>query len=146
MQGFLLNLSHKQHVFSTGAWIITGGTNTGVMAFVGEAVRDHMLTTGASEQNVVALGIATWGIVDNKDSLDSQETDDVSLVMSHFSGNLSLVDYSGSEVRVSDCQLRGPGFESSCCRFEAWTVSFTLHCLSSLSRINKYLAIRHWWM
>ena len=57
----------------TGAWIVTGGTNTGVMAFVGEAVRDHMLTTGASEQNVVALGIATWGIVDNKESLEGED-------------------------------------------------------------------------
>ena len=66
-----------QLVFATGAWIITGGTNTGVMAFVGEAVRDHMLTTGASEQNVVALGIATWGIVDNKDNL---EAEDVSVI------------------------------------------------------------------
>ena len=64
-------------MFITGAWIITGGTNTGVMAFVGEAVRDHMLTTGESEQNVVALGIATWGIVDNKDNL---EAGDVSFV------------------------------------------------------------------
>lgn len=57
----------------TGAWIVTGGTNAGVMEFVGEAVRDHMLTT--TEQQVVALGVATWGIIDNKDSLIS---DDVS--------------------------------------------------------------------
>ena len=56
-----------------GAWIITGGTSTGVMKFVGEAVRDHMLTSGTCEQPVVALGIATWGIVDNKEALISED-------------------------------------------------------------------------
>ena len=52
-----------------GAWIITGGTSTGVMEFVGEAVKDFQLQSGSTEQQVVALGIATWGIVDNKQSL-----------------------------------------------------------------------------
>ena len=52
-----------------GAWIITGGTSTGVMEFVGEAVKDFHLQSGSAEQQVVALGIATWGIVDNKQSL-----------------------------------------------------------------------------
>jgi hypothetical protein len=53
----------------SGAWIITGGTNAGVMEFVGEAVRDFSLSSGAVEQKVVAVGIATWGIIDNMDSL-----------------------------------------------------------------------------
>ena len=52
-----------------GAWIITGGTSTGVMEFVREAVKDFQLQSGSTEQQVVALGIATWGIVDNKQSL-----------------------------------------------------------------------------
>ena len=43
------------------------------MEFVGEAVKDHMLTTGDSEQKVVALGIATWGIIDNRDSLMAED-------------------------------------------------------------------------
>ncbi|ELU03473.1 hypothetical protein CAPTEDRAFT_215084 [Capitella teleta] len=58
---------------TTGAWIITGGTNTGVMKFVGEAVHEHMLTTSDAESNVVALGIATWGIVDNRESLTADD-------------------------------------------------------------------------
>lgn len=41
---------------STGAWIITGGTNTGVMRLVGEAVADEFHTC-----NLTVLGIATWG-------------------------------------------------------------------------------------
>ena len=52
-----------------GAWIITGGSNAGVMEFVGEAVKEYMLTQGVIEQQIVALGIATWGIVDNKEAL-----------------------------------------------------------------------------
>ena len=48
---------------------MTGGTNAGVMEFVGEAVKEHMMTTGMSEQKVVALGIATWGIIDNREAL-----------------------------------------------------------------------------
>ena len=43
---------------STGAWIITGGTNTGVMRLVGEAVADEFHTC-----NLTVLGIATWGKV-----------------------------------------------------------------------------------
>lgn len=45
---------------STGAWIISGGTNTGVMRLVGEAVADefHKQST-----NLTVLGIATWGKV-----------------------------------------------------------------------------------
>ncbi|KAL5018231.1 hypothetical protein ScPMuIL_003953 [Solemya velum] len=58
---------------STGAWIITGGTATGVMEFVGEAVRDHILTAGNQDKNVVAIGVATWGIVANRVELDGDE-------------------------------------------------------------------------
>ena len=69
----------SDHSFSlhVGAWIITGGTNAGVMEFVGEAVKDHMLTTGSSKQKVVALGIATWGIVDNKDALTDEDVSSI---------------------------------------------------------------------
>ncbi|XP_052091142.1 transient receptor potential cation channel subfamily M member-like 2 isoform X5 [Mytilus californianus] len=57
---------------STGAWIVTGGTNTGVMKHVGEAVRDYGLTstTGAP---VVAIGVATWGCIHKKKDLISRD-------------------------------------------------------------------------
>ena len=48
---------------------MTGGTNEGVMGFVGEAVKEYKTTLNASSQPIVALGIATWGIIDNKERL-----------------------------------------------------------------------------
>lgn len=49
---------------STGAWIITGGTNTGVMRLVGEAVADDFHNT-----NLTVLGIATWGKIAMRDKM-----------------------------------------------------------------------------
>ena len=64
---------------TTGAWIITGGTNTGVMRHVGEAVKGHtVMSRGAQalkdeESQLHLIGIATWGIVDHrKDLIDSK--------------------------------------------------------------------------
>nr|XP_031316590.1 transient receptor potential cation channel subfamily M member 2 isoform X1 [Camelus dromedarius]XP_031316591.1 transient receptor potential cation channel subfamily M member 2 isoform X1 [Camelus dromedarius]XP_031316592.1 transient receptor potential cation channel subfamily M member 2 isoform X1 [Camelus dromedarius]XP_031316593.1 transient receptor potential cation channel subfamily M member 2 isoform X1 [Camelus dromedarius] len=54
---------------TTGAWIITGGSHTGVMKQVGEAVRDFSLSSSYNEGEVVTIGIATWGTVHNRDSL-----------------------------------------------------------------------------
>ncbi|XP_066935830.1 transient receptor potential cation channel subfamily M member-like 2 [Clytia hemisphaerica] len=53
-----------------GAWVITGGTNTGVMKHVGEALQ------GATK---CLIGIATYGIVTNKDHLLESERN-------HFGG------------------------------------------------------------
>ncbi|KAK3097474.1 hypothetical protein FSP39_009961, partial [Pinctada imbricata] len=51
---------------TTGAWIITGGTNTGVTRHVGDAISDR---TTKTKNKVVAIGIAPWGIVENKEDL-----------------------------------------------------------------------------
>uniref|UniRef100_A0A1A7X7P7 Transient receptor potential cation channel, subfamily M, member 2 n=1 Tax=Iconisemion striatum TaxID=60296 RepID=A0A1A7X7P7_9TELE len=53
---------------TTGAWIITGGTNTGVMKHVGQAVRDYALSSMQGKE-IVAIGVATWGIIHNRDTL-----------------------------------------------------------------------------
>uniref|UniRef100_A0A3Q3E9M1 Uncharacterized protein n=1 Tax=Labrus bergylta TaxID=56723 RepID=A0A3Q3E9M1_9LABR len=53
---------------TTGAWIITGGTHAGVMKHVGQAVRDNALSSSIHGQ-IVAIGVATWGIIHNKDAL-----------------------------------------------------------------------------
>ncbi|XP_063743322.1 transient receptor potential cation channel subfamily M member 2 [Eleginops maclovinus] len=53
---------------TTGAWIITGGTHTGVMKHVGQAVRDHALSSSMQGQ-IVAIGVATWGTIHNRDTL-----------------------------------------------------------------------------
>ncbi|KAG8546004.1 hypothetical protein GDO81_019918 [Engystomops pustulosus] len=55
---------------STGAWIITGGTHAGVMKHVGEAIRDFSGDQEGSE--IVLIGIATWGIVHNREYLLSE--------------------------------------------------------------------------
>ncbi|KFO26221.1 Transient receptor potential cation channel subfamily M member 4 [Fukomys damarensis] len=53
---------------STGAWIVTGGLHTGIGRHVGVAVRDHQTaSTGGSK--VVAMGVAPWGVVRNRDAL-----------------------------------------------------------------------------
>uniref|UniRef100_A0A8C9DEH3 Transient receptor potential cation channel subfamily M member 4 n=1 Tax=Prolemur simus TaxID=1328070 RepID=A0A8C9DEH3_PROSS len=53
---------------STGAWIVTGGLHRGIGRHVGMAVRDHqMASTGGTK--VVAMGVAPWGVVQNRDSL-----------------------------------------------------------------------------
>ncbi|XP_071942447.1 transient receptor potential cation channel subfamily M member-like 2 isoform X2 [Antedon mediterranea] len=55
---------------STGAWIITGGTHAGVMKYVGDAVRDYALASGAMTRNsVVAIGIPSWGVINQKEKL-----------------------------------------------------------------------------
>ena len=43
--------------------------------------------------------------------------------------------------RASDSRLREPGFESYAAVLKPWASFFTLHCCSSLSCINEYLAI-----
>ncbi|KAK2189308.1 hypothetical protein NP493_109g03018 [Ridgeia piscesae] len=53
---------------NTGTWIITGGTQAGVMRLVGEAVHDRLVADG-SKTGLVAIGIATWGCVKGKDKL-----------------------------------------------------------------------------
>ncbi|XP_022809876.1 transient receptor potential cation channel subfamily M member 3-like, partial [Stylophora pistillata] len=64
---------------TTGAWIITGGTNTGVMRHVGEAVKGHTVMSRGTQlskdktSQLHLIGIATWGIVNHREDLiDSQ--------------------------------------------------------------------------
>ncbi|XP_037686515.1 transient receptor potential cation channel subfamily M member 2 isoform X3 [Choloepus didactylus] len=54
---------------TTGAWIVSGGSHTGVMKQVGEAVRDFSLSSGCHEGGVITIGVATWGTIHNRDSL-----------------------------------------------------------------------------
>ncbi|MEE6490342.1 hypothetical protein FKM82_015849 [Ascaphus truei] len=62
---------------TTGAWIITGGSHAGVMKQVGEAVRDFSMGSSSKDNEIerhtiVTIGIATWGIVHNRNSLISR--------------------------------------------------------------------------
>lgn len=55
-----------------GAWIVSGGTNAGVMKHVGQAVRDYALSNSMQGQ-IVAIGVATWGVIHNREALIKQE-------------------------------------------------------------------------
>ncbi|XP_063162905.1 transient receptor potential cation channel subfamily M member 2 [Candoia aspera] len=55
-------------VQTTGAWIITGGSHTGVMKQVGEALQDFNISS-TYKGEIVAIGIAAWGTVHNRNSL-----------------------------------------------------------------------------
>ncbi|XP_039598768.1 transient receptor potential cation channel subfamily M member 2 [Polypterus senegalus] len=72
MRPQLRNMFHRGLIKvaqSTGAWIITGGTHAGVMKHVGEAVRDSAMSSTNKDGRIVAIGIATWGIVYDQASL-----------------------------------------------------------------------------
>ena len=43
------------------AWIITGGTNGGVMKYVGAAVSKDKKERPEATNSVVTVGVATWG-------------------------------------------------------------------------------------
>lgn len=55
-------------VVFTGAWVLSGGTNHGVMKYVGDAVNILL-----SSHRVVALGIAPWGCIMNRKELTAPE-------------------------------------------------------------------------
>ena len=53
---------------TTGAWIFTGGTNTGVNRHVGDALMSEK-SPRIKGGRVVSIGITPWGIVDRRNEL-----------------------------------------------------------------------------
>lgn len=43
------------------------------MELVGEAVMEHNITTGNQGNSVVAIGVVTWGIVENRVNLQGDK-------------------------------------------------------------------------
>ncbi|KAM9342245.1 transient receptor potential cation channel subfamily M member 2 [Pholidichthys leucotaenia] len=75
MKAHLKNLFHRGLIKvaqTTGAWIITGGTHTGVMKHVGQAVQDYALSH-SMQGKIVAIGVATWGVIHNRGTLVHSE-------------------------------------------------------------------------
>uniref|UniRef100_A0AAY4ENB6 Transient receptor potential cation channel subfamily M member 5 n=1 Tax=Denticeps clupeoides TaxID=299321 RepID=A0AAY4ENB6_9TELE len=60
---------------STGAWILTSGLRFGITKHLGQAVRDHSLASTSSKVRVVAIGIAPWNMIHNKEVLLSAQPD-----------------------------------------------------------------------
>uniref|UniRef100_A0A8C9RX37 non-specific serine/threonine protein kinase n=1 Tax=Scleropages formosus TaxID=113540 RepID=A0A8C9RX37_SCLFO len=51
---------------TTGAWILTGGVNTGVAKHVGDALKEH---SSRSARKICTIGIAPWGVIENRNEL-----------------------------------------------------------------------------
>uniref|UniRef100_A0A8C7Y5Y4 non-specific serine/threonine protein kinase n=1 Tax=Oryzias sinensis TaxID=183150 RepID=A0A8C7Y5Y4_9TELE len=51
---------------TTGAWILTGGVNTGVAKHVGDALKEHC---SRSAKKICTIGIAPWGVIENRNDL-----------------------------------------------------------------------------
>uniref|UniRef100_A0A674NLK3 non-specific serine/threonine protein kinase n=1 Tax=Takifugu rubripes TaxID=31033 RepID=A0A674NLK3_TAKRU len=51
---------------TTGAWILTGGVNTGVAKHVGDALKEHF---SRSSKKICTIGIAPWGVIENRNDL-----------------------------------------------------------------------------
>lgn len=51
-------------VRTTGAWVVTGGTSSGVMRLVGKCMANQEPT-----EREVCLGVATWGVVRNHEDM-----------------------------------------------------------------------------
>ncbi|KAM7014733.1 transient receptor potential cation channel subfamily M member 7 isoform 1-T1 [Tautogolabrus adspersus] len=51
---------------TTGAWILTGGVNTGVAKHVGDALKEHC---SRSSRKICTIGIASWGVIENRNDL-----------------------------------------------------------------------------
>lgn len=57
---------------ATQAWVVTGGTNTGVMQLVGEAVREGQFLVSDGEKmrrGLKLLGICSWGYTKDRERL-----------------------------------------------------------------------------
>ncbi|XP_030650049.1 transient receptor potential cation channel subfamily M member 5 [Chanos chanos] len=60
---------------STGAWILTSGLRFGIVKHLGQAVQDHSLASTSSKVRVVAIGIAPWNMIHNRDLLLTAKPD-----------------------------------------------------------------------
>uniref|UniRef100_A0A6Q2ZGI5 Transient receptor potential cation channel, subfamily M, member 1b n=1 Tax=Esox lucius TaxID=8010 RepID=A0A6Q2ZGI5_ESOLU len=84
---------------TTGAWIFTGGVSTGVIRHVGDALKDH---SSKSRGKVCAIGIAPWGIIENKEDLIGKDVTRPYQTMSNPLSKLSVLNNSHSHFILAD--------------------------------------------
>uniref|UniRef100_A0A8C3VEE9 Transient receptor potential cation channel subfamily M member 1 n=1 Tax=Catharus ustulatus TaxID=91951 RepID=A0A8C3VEE9_CATUS len=84
---------------TTGAWIFTGGVSTGVIRHVGDALKDH---SSKSRGRICAVGIAPWGIVENKEDLIGRDVTRVYQTMSNPLSKLSVLNSSHTHFILAD--------------------------------------------
>ena len=94
---------------TTGAWIITGGTNTGVMRHVGEAVKGHTVMSRGTQlskdktSQLHLIGIATWGIVNHREDLIDSQVRTFHLGLNY----IVFIIYHSSNLRKEDAHVTG---------------------------------------
>ncbi|TKS73472.1 Transient receptor potential cation channel subfamily M member 1 [Collichthys lucidus] len=84
---------------TTGAWIFTGGVNTGVIRHVGDALKDH---SSKSRGKVCAIGIAPWGILENKEDLIGKDVNRPYQTMANPLSKLAVLNNSHSHFILTD--------------------------------------------
>ncbi|EHB04963.1 Transient receptor potential cation channel subfamily M member 1 [Heterocephalus glaber] len=84
---------------TTGAWIFTGGISTGVVSHVGEALKDQ---SSKSRGRVCTIGIAPWGMVENKEDLIGKDVTRVYQTMSNPLSKLSVLNNSHTHFILAD--------------------------------------------
>ncbi|XP_034054464.1 transient receptor potential cation channel subfamily M member 1-like [Gymnodraco acuticeps] len=89
---------------TTGAWIFTGGVSTGVIRHVGDALKDH---SSKSRGKVCAIGIAPWGIIENKEDLIGRDVTRPYTTMSNPLSKLSVLNSSHSHFLLADNGTHG---------------------------------------
>ncbi|XP_063043940.1 transient receptor potential cation channel subfamily M member 1-like isoform X2 [Engraulis encrasicolus] len=89
---------------TTGAWIFTGGVSTGVMRHVGDALKEH---SSKSRGKVCAIGIAPWGILENKEDLIGQDVTKPYQSMANPMSKLSALNGNHSHFLLVDNGTHG---------------------------------------
>ncbi|CAF0758756.1 unnamed protein product [Brachionus calyciflorus] len=77
IQRGLIKVANTSHI-----WIITAGTDTGVVKHIGDILRENF---PRARNNVVVFGVAPWGVVNEKESLIGHEVE-----VPYFSNNPSI--------------------------------------------------------
>ncbi|XP_064411184.1 transient receptor potential cation channel subfamily M member 3 isoform X3 [Latimeria chalumnae] len=84
---------------TTGAWIFTGGVNTGVIRHVGDALKDH---ASKSRGKICTIGIAPWGIVENQEDLIGKDVVRPYQTMSNPLSKLTVLNSMHSHFILAD--------------------------------------------
>ncbi|XP_053336566.1 transient receptor potential cation channel subfamily M member 3 isoform X2 [Clarias gariepinus] len=84
---------------TTGAWIFTGGVNTGVIRHVGDSLKDH---ASKSRGKICTIGIAPWGIVENQEDLVGKDVVRPYQTMSNPMSKLTVLNSLHSHFILAD--------------------------------------------
>ncbi|XP_056463960.1 transient receptor potential cation channel subfamily M member 5 [Gadus chalcogrammus] len=99
---------------STGAWFLTNGLRFGITKHLGQAVRDHSLASTSSKVRVVAIGIAPWSMIHNREALLSAKPDNPAVYKSQDlpHGSVYALDSNHSHLVLVEEDPQRPGATS----------------------------------